>query len=120
MIVPVDSLKPVLDDLLTYGRPNRPPRPWLGIYAAEIEDRVVIVGLAEGGPAQRADLRQGDIILAAGGVEVLTLLALFRRIWSLGAAGVEAPLTVLRDGETIELRVSSGDRSQYLKKPRLH
>jgi S1-C subfamily serine protease len=120
MIVPIDLLKPILEDLLTYGRPNRPPRPWLGLYAAEIEDRVVIVGLADGGPAQRADLRQGDIILAVGGVEVVTLVALFRRIWSLGAAGVEVPLTVLRDGETIELRVSSGDRSRYLKKPRLH
>ena len=120
MIVPIDVLKPVLEDLLAYGRPNRPSRPWLGLYAAEIEDRVVIVGLAEGGPAQRADLRQGDIILAVGGVEVGTLLALFRRIWSLGPAGVEVPLTVLRDGETIELRVTSGDRNAYLKKPRLH
>jgi S1-C subfamily serine protease len=120
MIVPIDVLKPVREDLLAYGRPNRPPRPWLGLYAAEIEDRVVIVGLAEGGPAQRADLRQGDIILAVGGVEVGTLLALFRRIWSLGPAGVEVPLTVLRDGETIELRVTSGDRNAYLKKPRLH
>ena len=120
MIVPIDVLKPVLEDLLAYGRPNRPSRPWLGLYAAEIEDRVVIVGLAEGGPAQRADLRQGDIILAVGGVEVAALLALFRRIWSLGPAGVEVPLTVLRDGETIELRVTSGDRNAYLKKPRLH
>jgi len=120
MIVPIDVLKPVLEDLLAYGRPNRPPRPWLGLYAAEIEDRVVIVGLAEGGPAQRADLRQGDIILAVGGVEVAALLALFRRIWSLGPAGVEVPLTVLRDGETIELHVTSGDRNAYLKKPRLH
>jgi S1-C subfamily serine protease len=120
MIVPIDVLKPVLDDILVSGRPNRPPRPWLGLYAAEIEDRVVIVGLAEGGPAQRADLRQGDIILAVSGVEVETLLALFRRIWSLGPAGVEVPLTVLRDGETIELRVTSGDRNFYLKKPRLH
>jgi S1-C subfamily serine protease len=120
MIVPIDVLKPVLEDILVSGRPNRPPRPWLGLYAAEIEDRVVIVGLAEGGPALRADLRQGDIILAVSGVEVETLLALFRRIWSLGAAGVEVPLTVLRDGETIELRVTSGDRNAYLKKPRLH
>jgi S1-C subfamily serine protease len=120
MIVPIDVLKPVLEDILVSGRPNRPPRPWLGLYAAEIEDRVVIVGLAEGGPALRADLRQGDIILAVSGVEVETLLALFRRIWSLGAAGVEVPLTVLRDGETIELRVTSGDRNFYLKKPRLH
>lgn len=120
MIVPIDVLKPVLEDLLAYGRPNRPPRPWLGLYAAEIEDRVVIVGLAEGGPAQRADLRQGDIILAVGGVEVAALLALFRHIWSLGPAGVEVPLTVLRDGETIDLHVTSGDRNAYLKKPRLH
>ncbi|MFZ1886263.1 MAG: S1C family serine protease [Rhodoplanes sp.] len=120
MIVPIDVLKPVLEDILVYGRPNRPPRPWLGLYAAEIEDRVVIVGLAEGGPAQRADLRQGDIILAVSGVEVGTLLALFRHIWSLGPAGVEVPLTVLRDGETIELRVTSGDRNSFLKKPRLH
>src|SRR5262249_1655242 len=44
MIVPIDLLNPILDDLLTYGRRNRPARPWLGLYASEIEDRVVIVG----------------------------------------------------------------------------
>jgi S1-C subfamily serine protease len=27
MVVPIDLLPPILDDLLTYGRPNRPPRP---------------------------------------------------------------------------------------------
>src|SRR6266436_683096 len=36
MVVPIDLLPPVLDDLLAYGRPNRPPRPWLGLYAAEV------------------------------------------------------------------------------------
>src|ERR1700751_3145559 len=34
MVVPIDLLPPILDDMLTYGRPNRPPRPWLGLYAA--------------------------------------------------------------------------------------
>src|ERR1700693_5188323 len=33
MIVPIDLLAPILDDLLAIGRPNRPPRPWLGLYA---------------------------------------------------------------------------------------
>jgi len=120
MIVPIDLLKPVLDDLTTYGRRNRPPRPWLGLYASEIEDRIVIVGLASSGPAQRAKLRTGDVVLAVGGMEVSGLAALFRRIWSLGHAGVEVPLLVYRDGRTFELRIASGDRNRFLKGPSLH
>jgi S1-C subfamily serine protease len=120
MIVPIDLLKPVLDDLLTYGRRNRPPRPWLGLYASEIEDRIVIVGLATGGPAQRAKLHAGDVVLSVAGMEVQGLAGFFRRVWSLGNAGVEVPLLVYRDGRTFELRITSGDRNRFLKGPRLH
>ncbi|HET6222593.1 MAG TPA: S1C family serine protease, partial [Dongiaceae bacterium] len=80
MIVPIDLLKPVLDDLLTLGRPNRPPRPWLGIYATEVEDKVVVAGVAGGGPAQQAKLKTGDIVLAVGGGEVGDLADLYRRV----------------------------------------
>ena len=76
MIVPIDLLKPIFDDLLTLGRRNRPPRPWLGLYATEVDNRVVIVGLADRGPGQRADLRTGDIVLAVGGKEVSDLAEL--------------------------------------------
>ena len=120
MVVPIDLLKPILEDLQTRGQPNRPPRPWLGLYATEIEDKVVVVGLAKNGPAQRADLRTGDIVLAVGGTEVSNLAGLFRRIWSLGQAGVEVPLRAYRDGKTLDLRVKSGDRTRFLKAPRLH
>src|SRR5712691_8016950 len=119
MIVPIDILKPILEDLLTLGRPNHPPRPWLGLYATEIEDRIVIVGLANRGPAERADLRAGDIVLAVAGTEVSELATLFRRIWSLGHAGVEVPLLIYRDGRTFEVRVPSGDRNRFLKGPSL-
>ncbi|HEX9324344.1 MAG TPA: S1C family serine protease [Xanthobacteraceae bacterium] len=120
MIVPIDLLPPILEDLLTLGRPNHPPRPWLGLYATEIEDRIVIVGLANRGPAERADLRAGDIVLAVAGTEVSELATLFRRIWSLGHAGVEVPLLIYRDGRTFEVRVRSGDRNRFLKGPSLH
>ena len=103
MIVPIDLLKPILDDLLTLGRRNRPPRPWLGLYATEVNDRIVVVGLASRGPARKAELRTGDVVLAVGGTEVTDLAGLFRRIWSLGNAGVEVPLTVYRDGRTFDL-----------------
>jgi S1-C subfamily serine protease len=120
MIVPINLLKPVFDDLLTLGRPNRPPRPWLGLYATEIENRIVIAGLAGRGPAERADLHTGDIVLAVGGAQVHDLAGLFRRVWSLGHAGVEVPLTVYRDGRTFEVRVESSDRGRFLKAPSLH
>jgi S1-C subfamily serine protease len=120
MIVPIDLLKPVLDDLLAYGRPNRPPRPWLGLYATEYEDKVVIAGLAGRGPAKKANLHVGDIVLAVAGTEVNDLAGLFRKVWALGNAGVEVPLTVYRDGRTLEMRITSADRAQFLKRPSLH
>jgi S1-C subfamily serine protease len=120
MIVPIDDLKPILDDLLKFGRPNRPPRPWLGLYATEIEDKIVVVGLATRGPAQAADIRTGDIILAVAGREVSELATAFRKIWSLGDAGVDVPLLVYRDGRTFEVTVTSGDRTRFLKGPSLH
>ena len=120
MIVPIDLLKPIFNDLLTLGRVNRPPRPWLGLYATEVENRIVIAGLAGRGPAERADLRNGDIVLAVAGAQVHDLAGLFRRVWSLGHAGVEVPVLVYRDGRTFEVKVESSDRGKFLKTPSLH
>jgi S1-C subfamily serine protease len=120
MMVPIDLLPPILDDLLALGRPVQKPRPWLGLYATEVDDRIVIAGLARSGPAARADLRMGDVVLAVAGTKVKDLAGFFRQIWSLGNAGVEVPLTVNRDGRLLELKVVSADRNALLKAPRLH
>lgn len=120
MLVPIDLLKPVLGDLTTTGSANRPLRPWLGLYSTEIEDRVVVVGLAGKGPAARAEIKTGDIIVAVKGERVSTLAALYRKIWSLGTAGVEVPLTLYRDGVTFDVRVNSSDRAKFLKAPKIH
>src|SRR6185503_10216667 len=84
MIVPIDLLKPILDDLITIGRPNRPARPWLGLYATEIGKSVAVIGLATRGPAHKADLRAGDIVQAVAGVNVTDLAGLFRSVWAQG------------------------------------
>ncbi len=51
---------------------------------------------------------------------MVKLAAMYRKIWALGAAGVEVPMTVLREGDEVEIRVRSGSRADYLKSPRLH
>jgi S1-C subfamily serine protease len=120
MIVPIDILKPILEDLLTLGRPNHPPRPWLGLNATEVDDKVVVARVSSGGPARRANLRTGDVVLAVAGQEVNDLAGFFRKVWSLGKAGVEVPLTIYRDGRTLDLNVASADRNRFLKTQSLH
>src|SRR3954470_8180665 len=95
MFVPINLLKPILDDLLTRGRVNRPARPWLGLFVGETEgDGLVVLGLAGQGPARRAGLQSGDAIRAVGGIEIATLADFYRRLWSLGEAGIDVPLAL--------------------------
>jgi len=120
MIVPIDLLKPILSDLRKFGRVEKPVRPWLGLYSTEIEDKIVIVGIAPKGPAARAELKTGDVILAVAGERISTLAGFYRKVWSLGDAGVEVPLTLYREGVTFDVAVNSSDRAKFLRTPRVH
>jgi S1-C subfamily serine protease len=120
MIVPIDLLTPVVDDIRKFGRVNRPVRPWLGLYSTEIEDKIVVVGIAPKGPAARAEVKTGDVVVAVKGDRVSTLASFYRKVWALGNAGAEVPLTLYREGVTFEVRVNSSDRAKFLKGPRLH
>jgi len=120
MVVPISLLAPILDDLLSLGRVNRPPRPWLGLYAMENDDSLVVGGLADGGPAERAGIRTGDRIIAVGGEEVSDLGSLWRRVWAAGHAGAEVKLRIGRDEGTVAITAISADRASFLRSPRLH
>lgn len=120
MFVPIDLLAPVLGDMLATGRAARPPRAWLGIYATEMDGHVVIGGLAPGGPAERAGVKLGDLVLEVGGERVAGLAAMFRCIWSAGPAGSDVTLTLSRRGASSRVQIRSADRNDFLKKPRLH
>jgi S1-C subfamily serine protease len=119
MIVPIDLLPPIMDDLLTYGRVNKPARPWLGVFSAENGDEIIVASVAERGPAAEAGIRRGDVLAGVGGSEIESLGDFYRKVWSRGPAGVEIPLEIVRDGRAMGLRVRSADRSSFMKRPRL-
>ena len=120
MVVPIDLLKPVLDDLRKFGRVNKPARPGLGMYTPEIDDRVVIVGASAKGPAALAELKAGDVILAINGDKITSQAGFYRKLWALGSAGVDVPLTIHHEGVTFDVVLGSTDRARLLKAPRLH
>lgn len=119
MVVPIDLLPPILDDLMTRGQANRPPRPWLGVFSADSDGTVVVMSVAENSPAARAGLRRGDVISDVGDGEVESLADFYQKVWSSGPAGAEFPLRIVRDGRDTWLRVKSADRNSFLKRPQL-
>ncbi|CDZ60305.1 S1C family serine protease [Neorhizobium galegae] len=119
MVVPVNLLKPILDDLLNRGEFNRPPRPWLGAMSAESNGEVVVMSVTENGPAAKAGLKRGDVISEIRDGEVDGLADFYRKIWNSGPPGAEIPMRILRDGREAWLRVKSADRNDFLRKPQL-
>jgi len=114
MFVPIDLLKPIQKALMATGRSQYPVRPWLGVYLEESYGRVFVTRVAADGPAEKAGLQPGDIILTVNSEPVNTLADCYRRIWALGNAGVEVPLEVLKRVRVEPLKVRSSDRHQYL------
>lgn len=119
MVVPIGLLPPILDDLLTRGRQNKPPRPWLGVFSAESNGEVVVMSVSEGSPAEKAGLRRGDVISDVRDAEVDSLADFYRKVWTIGEAGAEVPMRIVRDGRESWLRVKSADRNAFLKRPQL-
>ena len=119
MVVPVELLLPIYDDLKA-GRLSRPPRPWLGLFAQEHQGGVVVLDVTQDGPAKRAGLRRGDTIRHSAGMEITNLADFYRSVWALGAAGIDVPLTMERDGDVFDLVLKSADRRSFLRAPRLH
>ncbi len=117
MFVPIDYLKPVLADLISQGRSSDPRKPWLGFHAEETRGRVYVIRVSPNGPAEKAGLEVGDIVLTVDKEPVEGLSDFYRKVWALGRAGVEVPLSVLQGTEIRNITIHSGDRYKYLRLP---
>jgi serine protease Do len=115
MFVPVETLKPILADLIKTGRRAGPARPWLGVAADEVQGRLVVVRVSPEGPADLAGLQRGDIILAVGGEGVRSQAEFYPKLWARGAAGSEIPLRLLQGIDIREAKVRSMDRLDYFR-----
>jgi len=115
MFVPIDLLKPILADLISTGRSREPSKPWLGLSVEEAHGRIFVLRVRSEGPAFQAGLQPGDIVLAVNKKAVKGLADFYRKVWALGGAGVDVPLSVLQGIQIRDITVHSADRYQYYR-----
>ena len=115
MFVPIDALKPILDDMVRTGRRKEAPRPWLGLAADELQGRLIVTRVSPDGPAEIAGMKKGDIILGVGADAVSSQPDFYRKLWNHTRAGDVIPLRVLQGAEVRELKVKSIDRIEYFR-----
>jgi S1-C subfamily serine protease len=116
MFVPVDLLKPILDEMLQTGRSKVGVRPWIGVNSLEVDGHVKVLRVTEDSPADEAGLRPGDIILSVNGEKVTALPQLYRIMWAAGSPGVELRFKVLQGNNVRDLKIRSLDRLEFLRK----
>lgn len=116
MFVPIDALAPVLDEVVANGRRSAPAKPWLGLYPATLRGHVFVERVADGGPASRAGLGRGDLVVAVGDTEVHDLESYFRAVWDGRRAGDGVTLRILdATGTARSVTVRSMDRNDWLR-----
>src|SRR5260370_20929076 len=115
MFVPIDQLTPILGDLISAGRKTGPGRPWLGLNTDELRGRLFVSRVTPDGPAEKAGIKRGDVIVGVNGQQPKNLADFYRKVWAQGSAGVTVALDVLQDRQVRRLDVKSINRLDHLK-----
>ena len=92
-----------------------PGRPWLGLNVEEVRGRIFVGRVTGDGPAERAGINTGDIVVAVNGEPPRSLADYYRKLWSLGGAGASVPLDLLQTGGVKRIDVKSMNRLDYLR-----
>jgi serine protease Do len=115
--VPSNVAKSIVAQLEDHGKVER---GWLGVQIQEVTPAIaaslglhndhgaLVAVVSANGPAAKAGLKQGDVILSFNGAEIGRLRDLPRLV-AAAAPDSDAKLNVWRNGRTIELQASLGE-----------
>ena len=117
MFVPVDLLKPILNEMQQTGSTKTSRRPWVGLSSTEQGGRVQIVRVNKESPAQLAGLEAGDLVLAVDGAKVATLEEFYKKLWDRARPDAEISLTVLQGADIKTIVLKPVDRMSTMRRP---
>ena len=107
--IPSEIVEPIVAELRAH---NHIDRGWLGVSvedAAEPGQGVAVASVEKGGPAAKAGMRAGDVVVAVNGDHIDTARGLIKAVAAV-PPGHPARLSVRRGSETMEITVTVGQR----------
>ena len=116
--VPATMVRPILEQIREHGRVRR---GWLGVAIQDLTpdlastldlsgvEGVLISDIMSDGPAAKAGLEAGDVVMKVNGKPTLTSAQL-RNLVALLGPGARASLSVLRSGKRKEIRVTLDEK----------
>ncbi len=115
LAIPIEYYVQNEQEMKQYGRVrSRPQRSWLGLYPQPLAGHIVIAGVVPGGPAEMSGLREGDIITGIEKKQIHSRPELYREIWK-KKPGERISLHILREDESLNLEVVTGDRWDFYR-----
>ena len=71
--------------------------------------------MTPGGPAEKAGLKRGDVVVGVNGEPPKNLADFYRKVWAQGAAGTTVAIDVLQDSQVRRVEIKSINRLDHLK-----
>ena len=85
---------------------------WIGFYTQASDETVAVTGVVSGGPAEKAGLERGDVVLSVDGETVTNLRELYDALWRKGPGEVVG-MQILREESIQVIEVVAGDRYEF-------
>jgi len=116
--ISADMAKQVMENLVRDGRVSR---GFIGVEPQDVNTDIaetfklpapegsIIAGIQRGGPAEKAGMRVGDVVVAVNTAKVRNSSELLSNVAAL-SPGQRATFTVIRDGKSAEVKVTVTER----------
>jgi len=114
LAIPIHLFLEAREELVRFGRPRRPGRPWLGVFTEGTPAGLVVAGLVPGSPAAESGIHEGDLIRSINSREVVSREGLYRELWRLPVGSV-VRVGILREEEGDTVEVPSVDRAEFYR-----
>ena len=120
LFVPINDLKPILDDLIANGKRTSDVKPYMGLTSNDDTGKVMITRVNDDGPAAKAGFMENDIILKVNKINIPDTENFYKTVWSQGGPGTLLDFEIERNSQIISLKLTTMDRNDFFVKPKYY